>query len=107
MLNALRHRYVAFCERQLASMTPIERSDAEAFDDWFVRRGGWRVPIAPVAAYLEILKRRLGPRLELGFDVERDARHARVPPGMPITLSLPAVSRDDAASVTPADQPTR
>jgi len=42
MLRRLNQRMEQYAERKLAAMSEVERRDARAFDDWFVRRRGWR-----------------------------------------------------------------
>ena len=42
MLRRLNERMERYAERQLAAMSEVERRDARAFDEWFVRRRGWR-----------------------------------------------------------------
>jgi len=42
MLRRLNERMERYAERQLAAMSEVERRDARAFDEWFMRRRGWR-----------------------------------------------------------------
>jgi hypothetical protein len=41
LLAGLNERWQRYGERKLAQLSEIERRDAYAFDDWFVRRRGW------------------------------------------------------------------
>ncbi|HSV18878.1 MAG TPA: histidine kinase [Casimicrobiaceae bacterium] len=42
MLRQLNERMERYAERKLAAMSEVERRDARAFDEWFIRRGGWK-----------------------------------------------------------------
>ena len=42
MLRRLNERMEQYAARKLAAMSEVERRDARAFDDWFVRQRGWR-----------------------------------------------------------------
>jgi len=50
MFDALRHRYEAFSERVLASLSEIEREDVKSFDRWFYGGDGWRWLVGIIAA---------------------------------------------------------
>ena len=50
MFDALRHRYEAFSERVLASLSEIEREDVKSFDRWFYSGDGWRWLVGIIAA---------------------------------------------------------
>jgi sensor histidine kinase YesM len=50
MFDALRHRYEAFSERVLASLSEIEREDVKSFDRWFYRGDGWKWLVGIIAA---------------------------------------------------------
>jgi len=57
---ALRHRYAAFADRALGSLSEIERRDVRAFDRWLSRERGWlwlvaMVGITTFAAWLASL----------------------------------------------------
>jgi signal transduction histidine kinase len=42
MLRRLNERMERYAERKLAAMSEVERRDARAFDEWFIRKGGWK-----------------------------------------------------------------
>jgi signal transduction histidine kinase len=41
MNNSLKHRYEAFIEHVLSSLSEIERRDVRSFDQWLYHHGGW------------------------------------------------------------------
>jgi signal transduction histidine kinase len=69
MLRTLNERMERYAERKLAAMSEVERRDARAFDDWFIRKRGWKwliwvfgaaTALAGVASYLPWNLRFLG-----------------------------------------------
>jgi signal transduction histidine kinase len=48
--SALKHRYDAFADRALGSLSEIERRDVRAFDHWIARERGWIWFVAAVGA---------------------------------------------------------